>query len=84
MIVENLGPSQEAFDRVCKDLAEGNPLTYAHIGEVFGAEFWIMLVTSFLDAQDAARAIQGSIARLTKTQGVVEQAEGEDGDSVHN
>lgn len=58
-------PSDEAFARVKADLAEGNELTLAHIGEIFGADFWVLIVYALMDAQDAARAIQGAISRLS-------------------
>lgn len=57
-------PNKAAFERVCADLAEGYELTFAHIGDVFGTEFWVMLVYAFMDANEAARAIQGAINRL--------------------
>ena len=57
-------PSRKAFKQVCKDLEAGNELTLAHVGSVFGEPFWIMIVTCFLDSQDAARAIQGAMNRL--------------------
>jgi hypothetical protein len=56
--------NREAFDTVVADLEAGNQLTLAHIGSVFGEDFWIMIVECLLDSQDAARAIQGAINRL--------------------
>ena len=56
-------PNRKAFKQVCKDL-ETEELTLAHIGSVFGEPFWIMIVSCFLDSQDAARAIQGAMNRL--------------------
>lgn len=61
--------NREAFEQVCKDL-EGSDekppmlLTFAHIGAVFGEDFYFMLIESLMDAQDAARAIQGAMNRL--------------------
>ena len=43
---------------------EDYELTLEDIGDVFGKDFYIMLVTMLMDAQDAARAIQGAISRL--------------------
>lgn len=59
--------NREAVEQVAKDLEGGELLTYAHIGSIFGDEFYFMLIESFMDAQDAARAIQGAIARLGAT-----------------
>lgn len=60
-------PNDEAYAAVKEILATGTPLTYEMIGDIFGQEFWMMIVYSFLDAQDAARAIQGAINRLKGT-----------------
>lgn len=60
--------NREALEKVEADLNEGNELTFAHIGSVFGSDFWILLVYAFLDAQDAARAIQGAMNRLAAAQ----------------
>lgn len=57
-------PNDDAYAIVKAALANGSPLDYAMIGDIFGQEFWIMLVYTFLDANDAARAIQGAINRL--------------------
>ena len=54
----------EACKRIKKDMETGKPLTFSMVGEVFGQPFWELLVMSLLDAQDAARAIAGAIARL--------------------
>lgn len=56
--------NREAFEEVVKDLEGGQLLTYAHIGAIFGDQFYFMVIESLMDAQDAARAIQGAIARL--------------------
>lgn len=57
--------NKAAFKQVCAELEEGRDLTFEMLGRVFGADFWMLLVYGFLDAQDAARAIQGAIARLS-------------------
>lgn len=67
--------NREALEKVEADLAAGEELTFAHVGAVFGDDFWVLLVYAFLDAQDAARAIQGAINRLIKLEG----AEGVEG-----
>lgn len=57
-------PSQTAFTATKEELREGNDLTFEMVGNVFGQEFWMLLVCAFLDSNDAARAISGAIARL--------------------
>lgn len=59
-------PNVEAFNDVCTALDAGQELTLEMLGDVFGQPFWIILVYSLLDANDAARAIQGAISRLRK------------------
>lgn len=58
-------PNREAFERVYVELTEGEDLDWQMLGSIFGEDFWMLLVYSFLDANDAARAIQGAIARLS-------------------
>lgn len=70
-------PNKAAFDRVSKELADGSQLTFRMIGDVFGQPFWELIVMSFLDANDAARAIQIATLRLRSEGGVV-TAGGED------
>ncbi len=55
---------KSAFEVVCAELERGAPLTLEQVGEVFGAEFFMLLVYCLMDAGDAARAIQGAINRL--------------------
>jgi hypothetical protein len=62
------GVNKEAFEDVVKDLQAGAELTFAHIGAVFGDTFYFMIIEALMDAQDAARAIQGAIARLAAGQ----------------
>lgn len=57
---------REAFERVAKQLENGDDLTFEMIGDVFLKEFWMMIVMSLMDSNDAARAIQNAIARLSK------------------
>jgi hypothetical protein len=57
-------PYDKAYSRVKADLKAGQELTFAHIGEVFGPEFWYLIVEALMDSQDAARAIHGAISRL--------------------
>jgi hypothetical protein len=49
---------------VIEDLEKGAELNLKHVGDVFGSDFWELIVMLLLDAQDAARAIQGAINRL--------------------
>lgn len=57
--------SEEGLASVRKDFEEGQEFTFAHAGKVFGDAFWVAIVMALMDAQDAARAIQGAIARLS-------------------
>lgn len=57
--------NREAFEQVVADLESGQELTFAHLGAIFGDPFWYMIVECLMDAADAARAIQGAIARLS-------------------
>ena len=57
-------PNKKAFKDVCAKLDEGQQLTLDMVGEVFGQPFWVLVVYSLLDSQEAARAIQGAINRL--------------------
>ena len=61
-------PDKKAFKRVCSELADGPgqaPLTFRHIGDIFGPVFYELILYALLDAQDAARAIQLASARLS-------------------
>ena len=55
---------REALELVIEDLEKGAELNLKHVGDVFGSDFWELIVMLLLDAQDAARAIQGAINRL--------------------
>ena len=55
---------RRAFEEVCDRLDKGEQLTFEGIGDIFGKTFWIMLVYSLMDAQDAARAIQNAILNV--------------------
>lgn len=67
-------PSKKAFKQVCADLESGKELTLEMVGDVFGQPFWIAIVYTMLEAQDAARAIQGAINRLSAGEQVNEEA----------
>jgi hypothetical protein len=58
-------PDDNAYELVKAEIEKGKPLTHAMVGDVFGPDYWCLTVQSLLDAGDAARAIQGSIARLS-------------------
>lgn len=55
---------REALELVAKELDEGAELNLKHVGDVFGSDFWELIVMLLLDSQDAARAIAGAINRL--------------------
>jgi hypothetical protein len=55
---------REMFEETCTRLDAGEELTFEMIGDIFLKQFWMMLCYSLMDAQDAARAIQGAINRL--------------------
>jgi hypothetical protein len=57
---------KSAFERVTTDIERGDALTLEMVGDVFGKDFYILIITLLLDAQEAALAIQGSMLRLAK------------------
>ena len=57
-------PNKTAFKRVCEELETGAQFTMNMAMDVFGNQFSEMFILCLMDAQDAARAIQGSINRL--------------------
>lgn len=59
-------PDKEAFDIVVEKIEAGDQLTLRMVGEVFGPDFYDMIIYSFLDAQHAARAIQLASRRLSR------------------
>jgi hypothetical protein len=77
--------SQTQFKALVKRASEEEDyqLTLEDIGDVFGKDFYIMVITLLLDAQDSARAIQGAIRRLstaTPVSPVLDSNEDEDVD----
>lgn len=66
MAIEKTWPDDKAYKAVKAELAKGLPITFEMVGRVFGADFWMLMVCSLMDAQDAARAIAGAINRLSK------------------
>ncbi len=60
--------NKEAFEKLVAEVESGNPseLTLEMVGDVFGKDFYLLIITLLLDAQEAALAIQGSMLRLTK------------------
>jgi hypothetical protein len=62
-------PNKKAFKEVSDKLAAGEELTFALVGDVFGPDFWVLVTSAFMDAQDAARAIQGAINRISQETG---------------
>lgn len=59
-----MAANREAFEKVAQQLEEGEELNLEMVGDVFGKDFYILIVMLLLDAQDAARAIHGAISRL--------------------
>jgi hypothetical protein len=53
------------FKEIQSALKNGNDLTLEMVGYVFGNDFWVLLVQTMMDSNDAARAIQGAINRLS-------------------
>lgn len=60
-------PNQEAFNQVCAALKQGQQLTIEMMLDVFGKDAALLFILAFLDASDAARAIQISMARLQQS-----------------
>ena len=56
---------RDAFDTVEDKLENNGALTLEDIGEVFGADFWQLLVYTLVDAQVAARAIANALVRMS-------------------
>ena len=57
---------REAFDTVEDKLDNNGSLTLEDIGDVFGADFWQLLVYTLVDAQVAARAIANALVRMSE------------------
>lgn len=60
---------REAFDSVEDKLDNNGSLTLEDIGDVFGADFWQLLVYTLVDAQVAARAIANALVRMSEEEG---------------
>lgn len=56
--------NRQAFEDVARRLDAGEDFTFTMIGDIFGQEFWVLLVYTLMDANDAARAISGAISNL--------------------
>ena len=56
--------NRQAFEDVARRLDAGEDFTFTMIGEIFGQEFWVLLVYTLMDANDAARAISDAISSL--------------------
>ena len=66
-------PNREEFDYLCE--AHYKDLSLDDIGNVFGPEFYKLIIYLLVDANEAGRAIQNAFNRLSKVQ---EEAEEED------
>lgn len=71
-------PNRKEFNKLCREIEAGEQLTFEGIGNIFGQDFWMMLVWALMDSGEAARAIQGAIQRLRAGDEVVEQAVGDE------
>lgn len=59
--------NRDAFESIADGIEEHNAaLTLEDIGDVFGSDFWQLLVYTLVDAQVAARAIANSLVRLSE------------------
>ena len=58
--------SRDAFDVVEDKLDNNGSLTLEDVGEVFGTDFWMLLVYTLVDAQVAARAIANALVRMSE------------------
>lgn len=73
-----MAPNRKEFNKLCREIEGGGALTFEGIGNIFGQDFWMMLVWALMDSGEAARAIQGAIQRLRAGDEVVEQAVGDE------
>ena len=67
----------DAFEIVKAQIDGGGQLTIEHLLDVFGKDAALLFILALLDAGDAARAIQGAMARLS-----VQSAQEADDDSL--
>ena len=44
-------PNDEAYEQAKKDLESGLALNFAHLGKIFGNNFWELLTMSLIDAK---------------------------------
>lgn len=51
-------PNRLAFDRVCADLEHGVPLNLSMIGDIFGQEFWILILYSIANTNIQANKLE--------------------------
>ena len=57
---------RRSFDIVEDKLDNNGSLTLEDVGEVFGSDFWQLLVYTLVDAQVAARAIANALVRMSE------------------
>lgn len=55
---------RDQIEDVLQRLESGEQLTMEHIGDIFGKEFWMMMLFMCMDAKDASRAIDGAMRAL--------------------
>lgn len=66
MAIEHAKYNKEHFEEVCGYLDDGQDLTLEMVGHVFGPNFYLIMLYTLMDAQEAARAIQLASARAQR------------------
>lgn len=66
MAIEHAPYNKEHFEEVCGYLDDGQELTLEMVGHVFGPDFYLIMLYTLMDAQEAARAIQLASARAQR------------------
>ncbi len=67
--IDNRKVNRAAFEEIASRLEGGEDLTFEHIGDVFGKHFYMILLFSLMEAQSAARAIDGAMRKLADVKG---------------
>lgn len=64
--IEHPKYNEAHFKEVCGYLDDGQDLTLEMVGHVFGPNFYLIMLYTLMDAQEAARAIQLASARAQR------------------